>query len=132
MMMGFRIVTVSALLLLAGSAVTHGAARLTPLVVDGERFFTLEWHAADVKGRPQVYGTIRNEFGFGARKVRLLVDSLDAGGAVTGQTLVYVPGELLPGSRYYFETPVPAPAAGYRVLVFQYEWIQAGGGDAVR
>jgi hypothetical protein len=127
MMIGFRLLTVSALLLLAGAALAQGPARLMPLVVDGERFFTLEWQAAN--GRPVVYGKIRNEFGFGAQKVRLLVDSLDAAGAVTNQTLVYVPGALMPGSGYYFETRVPAPSAGYRVLVFQWEWIQAGGGD---
>jgi hypothetical protein len=128
MMIGFKMLTVSALLLFAGGALAQGLARLTPLVVDGERFFALEWQAA-ADGRPVVYGTIRNEFGFGAQKVRLLVDSLNAAGAVTNQTLVYVPGALLPGSRYYFETRVPAPAASYRVLVFQWEWIQAGGGE---
>ena len=132
MTIGFRTLTVSALLLFAGSALAQGPARLMPLVVDGERFFTLQWQAADERGRPNVSGFIRNEFGFGARKIRLLVDSLDAAGALTNQTLVYVPGDLLPGSRYYFETGVPAPAASYRVLVFQYEWIQAGGGEAVR
>jgi hypothetical protein len=128
MMIGFRMLTVSALLLFAGAALAQGPARLMPLVVDGERFFTLEWQATD-DGRPVVYGRIRNEFGFGAQKVRLLVDSLDAAGAVTNQTLAYVPGALLPGSRYYFETRVPAPAASYRVQMFQWEWIQAGGGD---
>jgi hypothetical protein len=57
---------------------------------------------------------------------------LNSAGAVTDQTIVYGPGELLPGSRYYFETRVPAPAASYRVLVFQYEWIQSGGGETPR
>src|SRR5262245_12611848 len=90
----FRTLTVSALLLISGPALAQGPARLTPLVVDGDRFFRLEWHAAD-DGRPVVYGSIRNEFGFGAQKVRLLVDSLDAAGAITGQTLVYVQGDLM-------------------------------------
>ena len=131
-MMGFRALTVSALLLFGSPALAQGPTRLTPLVVDGERFFALQWQAADHKGSPHVQGVIRNQFGFGARKVRLLVNSLDPAGAVTDQTLVYVPGDLLPGSQYYFDTRVPAPAASYRVVVFQYEWIQAGGGDTHR
>ena len=132
MMIALRTLTVSALLLCAGAAMAQGPARLMPLVVDGERYFTLQWQAADDRGLPHVQGVIRNEFGFGARKVRLLVDSLDQAGAVTDQTLVYVPGEILPGSQYYFDTRVRARAASYRVLVFQYEWIQAGGGDTRR
>ena len=65
-------------------------------------------------------------------QARQLVDSLDPAGAVTDQTIVYVPGELLPGSQHYFDTRVRSRAASYRVLVFQYEWIQAGGGDSHR
>jgi hypothetical protein len=110
----------------------HGAALLTPLVVEGERYFAIEWQAVDTGGRPAVQGVIRNEYGFGAQKVRLLVDSQDAGGAVTAQTIVYVPLGLMPGTSAYFESPVPARAASYRVMVFQWEWIQAGGGDTVR
>ena len=132
MMIVSRMLTVSALLLYTGVALAQGPPRLIPLVVDGERYFTLQWETADDKGLPHVQGVIRNEFGFGARKVRLLVDSLDAAGAVTDQTIVYVQGDLLPGSQYYFDTRVRARAAGYRVLVFQYEWIQAGGGDTHR
>lgn len=125
-----RILSVSALLLFATTTVTQGAGRLTPLVVGGEQYFKLDWEAGAVAGRPEVHGHILNEFGHAARRIRLLVDGLDPSGAVTSQTLVYVPGDLTPGARYYFATPVPAPAASYRVLVFQWEWIQAGGGDS--
>jgi len=128
-MMWFRALIMSALLMVATSALAGRSAPLTPLVVDGERYFKLQWEAGERAQRPEVHGQILNEFGYPARKVRLLVNSLDATGAVTDQTLVYMPGDLLPGSRYYFETRVPAPAASYRVVVFQYEWIQAGGGD---
>ena len=131
-MKGFSTLTVSALLLFAGSTLAQGPPRLTPLVVDGERYFALQWQAAEQKGTPHVQGVIGNRFGFGARKVRLLVDSLDPAGAVTDQTLVYLPFDLMPGSQYYFDTRVPAPAASYRVVVFQYEWIQSGGGDTRR
>jgi hypothetical protein len=83
-------------------------------------------------GRPTVHGMIRNEFGLGARKIRLLVDSLDGNGAVTAQTIAYVPFDLPPGTGSSFEAPVATAAASYRVSVFQWEWVQAGGGDMAR
>lgn len=128
-MMWLKMLTVSALLLSAASVPAQAPARLAPLVVDGERYFKLQWEAADHAGRPEVHGSIANEFGFAARKVRLLIDSLDGAGGVTAQTIAYVPGDLMPGSRYYFQARVPDRAASYRVLVFEWEWIQAGGGD---
>lgn len=128
MMCRSRTLALASLLLFAGPALAQGPGRLTPLVVEGDRFFSLQWQAAD-GARPLVYGSLGNEFGLGAQKVRLLVDSLDGAGAVTGQTIVYVPGYVLPGSRYYFETRVPAAAASYRVQMFQWEWIQSGGGE---
>jgi hypothetical protein len=130
--MGFKTLALASLLVVATSALAQGAALLTPLVVDGERYFTVEWQAADTSRGPEVYGHIRNEWGFAARKVRLLVDSLDQSGAVTAQTLAYLPFDLTPGTGSYFAAHVPAPAASYRVSVFQWEWVQSGGGDNVR
>lgn len=120
------------LLIAATSAVVHGAALMSPVVVNGERYFTLEWQSADTGGRPVVWGRVRNEYGFVARKVRVLVDSLDASGAVTAQTLAYLPFDVAPGTGGYFEAHVPARAASYRVTMFQWEWVQAGGGDTRR
>jgi hypothetical protein len=122
----------SVLTLAATLGHSYGAALLTPLVLDGERYFTVQWQAGDTGGRANVHGVIRNEYGFAARHVRLLVDSLDAAGGVTAQTLAYVPFDLTPGSQSYFQASVPSGAASYRVRVFQWEWIQAGGGDTVR
>ena len=64
-----------------------------------------------------------------ARKIRVLVDSLDAAGGVTAQTIGYVAFDLTPGTSAYFEVPVPARTAAYRVEIFQWEWIQSGGSD---
>jgi hypothetical protein len=130
--MWLKMLVFSSLLVAASSTLVQGAAVLTPLVLEGERYFTLQWQAGDTSGRPDVHGVVVNEFGFGARKIRLLVDSLDASGAVTAQTIVYLPFDLTPGSRSYFEARVPARAASYRVSIFQWEWIQGGGGDAIR
>jgi len=126
--MRLKTLVLASLLIVASSTIVQGAALLTPRVVDGERYFTLEWQAADT----QVWGRIRNEWGFPARRVRLLVDSLDATGAVTAQTLSWVPFDLPPGTGSYFNARVPAPAAAYRVSVYEWEWVQAGGGDNPR
>ena len=128
--LGFRIALV--LMLSATSVPAQSARPLSPLVVNGERYFTLQWEAADRRGRPMVRGSISNDFGVPAQKIRVLVDSLDAAGGVTAQTIGYVGGELTGGTRAYFEVPVPARAATYRVAVFQWEWIQSGGDDPRR
>ena len=130
--MRLKTLVLASVLVVAASAVAQGAAMLTPLVVDGERYFTVEWQTADTAGQPTVYGRIRNEYGFSARKIRLLVNSLDAAGAVTAQTLAYVPFDITPGTGCYFEARVPARAASYRVSIYQWEWIQSGGGDTIR
>jgi hypothetical protein len=130
--MWFKTLAFASVLIAGVSAVAQGAALLTPLVVDGERYFQVEWQAADTNGRPTVWGRIRNDYGVTARKVRLLVDSLDAAGAVTAQTITYVPFDVTPGTGAYFEARPPTRAASYRVTVYQWEWIQAGGGDNVR
>ena len=130
--MWFKLLALAGLVIAATSGVVYGAALLSPLVVDGERYFTLEWQSADTGGRPVVWGRVRNEYGFPARKVRVLVDSLDATGAITAQTIAYVPFDLTPGTGAYFEARVPTRAASYRVLMYQWEWIQAGGADNPR
>ena len=127
--MKFKTLAFACVLIAGASAVAQGAALLTPLVMDGERYFTLEWQAADTSGRPIVWGRIRNEWGFTASKVRMLIDSLDASGTVTAQTIAYVPFSVTPGTGAYFEARVPAGAASYRVSVFQWDWTQSGGGD---
>ena len=130
--MGFKTLAFASLLVTVTATFADGAALLTPLVLNGEQYFTVEWQAADTNGRPEVYGRIRNEWGFAARKVRLLVDSLDASGAVTAQTIAYLPFDLTPGTGSYFAAHVPARAASYRVTVYQWEWVQSGGGDNIR
>ena len=130
--MWFRTLALASVLVAVAFGIAQGAAMLTPLVVDGERYFTVDWQAADTNGRPAVYGRIRNQYGFTAHKVRLLVDSLDAAGAVTAQTIAYVPFEITPGTGAWFEARVPVRAASYRVSIFQWDWVQSDGGDGPR
>jgi hypothetical protein len=124
---GGRLARTATLALLLVLLVPHGPAAqsLTPLVVGWERFFTLEWEALEHGGRPVVGGYIKNEAGFTAMKVRLLVDALDASGRIVDQRVSWLGGQLTAGMRAYFEVPAPPRAAAYRVSVFAYDWLQA-------
>ena len=84
--MWLKTLALSSLLLFALPAMAQDPARLTPLVLEGERYFALQWQAGDTNGRSAVHGVIRNEYGFGAQKIRLLIDSLDAAGGVVVNT----------------------------------------------
>ena len=75
---------------------------------------------------PIVSGYVHNTYGHTAGNVRLVVESLDGGGQVTGSTLVYVLGTIPPGDRLYFETPVPREAASYRVRVLSFDPVGRG------
>ena len=98
-------------------------------MLGGEQFFTLEWEAGDRRGRPVVWGTITSEWGFPARRVQLLVESLDATGRVTGQRVAWLGADLAPGTRAWFEVRAPGPAPAYRVRVFAWDWVQSASAD---
>lgn len=108
-----------------------GAELLTPRIVGWEQYFKLDWQADQRRGRPIVSGHIMNDWGMPARNIQLLVEGLDTGGNVVGQRVSWLGSELTPGTRAYFETPVPppGPAAAYRVSVFAFDWVQAGGSN---
>jgi len=95
---------------------------LEPIVVGGERFFSVEWQPDIRDGRPGIAGYVSNDWGLPAARIRLLVDSLDPGGELLGQQLVTV-GSLTPGMRGYFEAPVRQPAPAYRVRIFSWDWV---------
>jgi hypothetical protein len=89
-----------------------------------ESFFKVEAQPDERRGKPVVSGYVTNVGGKSARNVRLRVEALDAAGAVSGTTIGYVSGYVTPGSRVYFEVPVPSRAAGYRVSVLSFDIIQ--------
>ena len=98
-------------------------------VIQGiERYFRVESTTTAGKRGPVVSGYIYNSHGHTADHVRLVVESLDGAGQVTGTTLVEVPGTIGPGDRLYFEAAVPrAPAAAtYRVRVASFDPIGRG------
>ena len=73
-------------------------------------------------GHPVVSGYLENTFGIVAIRLRLLVESLDQSGQVIERTIDWVPGDVTPGSRYYFEVAVPRAAPAYRVIVLSWDW----------
>jgi len=87
-----------------------------------EAFFAVDWQAGERRGRPVVTGHVMNTYGIATQYVRLLVESLDASGQVTGTTIGYVSGDVLPGVRVYFEVPVERAAPAYRVVVLSWDW----------
>jgi hypothetical protein len=67
-------------------------------------------------------GYVYNTWVMPARDVILLVEGLDASGAVTARTRAYVNRLVMPSDRSYWEVPLPAPAASYRVNVASLHW----------
>lgn len=89
----------------------------------------VEWEVGQARTeRPVVSGYVYNDHGLTASGVRLLVESLDAGGRVVGRTVGYVDGGGVPAKgRTYFEVPVTVRGAAYRVSVGSVDWSPGGG-----
>lgn len=112
--------------LVAAPALPVAAAELQPQMAGWERNFNVTWQAAQYRGKPVVEGYVNNVSPYSTRSIRVLVDSLDATGNVTSQQIAWVPGDLLGGSRLFFQVPA-APAPAYRVRVFSYDRIELDG-----
>jgi hypothetical protein len=87
--------------------------------------FTLEWSVAP---RGRIVGRIRNDYHDPARRIRLLVEALDAADRVIAQRYAWLAADTLgPNQDRYFEIPDVPPADRYRVLVHAWDIIQAPG-----
>ena len=126
--MGYRVLTVLLLLVALAAPIGVTAANLTPLVLGWEQFFKIDWQTGQRGSKPVVYGHLKNDWGMPATKIQLLVEGLDASGAVVGQKVAWFGNMLNPGIREYFEVPVPWQTPTYRVSVFAFDCVQAGGG----
>ncbi|MGH2669178.1 MAG: hypothetical protein ACRDH5_08710 [bacterium] len=102
-------------------AVAVGAAPLEPLVGGWERYFRLEWQAAESSGRPVVRGVLTNDSPSTIIRVTLLVDSLDQAGNVVAQHARPIPGTLPAFTGMPFEVAAPQPSARFRVRVFSFD-----------
>jgi len=92
----------------------------------------LDWEAGTKRGgKPVIQGYVYNDYGRPATDVHLLVETLDASGAVTARTIGFVVGAIQFNDRVYFEVPLKAPGASYRVTVTSFDWKGGGGGGGM-
>jgi len=124
------VLTLAALSIVPGTGWTDKL--LEPHQPGWERWFKLDWEAAERKGRPVVQGYLYNASPKTIGEVQLLVDALDANGSILAQKVNWVPGsQMEPFSRRYFVADAPlvqiAPQtpAQYRVRVYSYSELQA-------
>jgi hypothetical protein len=114
-----------------GACAAAPAGNLTPLVAGWEQFFKIDWQAGQRGNKPVVHGYLKNDWGMPAGKIQLLVEGIDASGAVVGQKVAWFGPILNPGIRFYYEVPVEWQTPNYRVSVFAFEWVQFGGGNEI-
>jgi hypothetical protein len=119
---------VVALVVTACAAATHEAAptsSLTTLIPGWERYFSVEWTAApEPGGQRRLDGYVYNRYGEYAADVRLLIQALDASGAVVDQRVVWGPPGVGGFGRAYFDVRHLPAADHYRVSVWDFRLIQ--------
>ena len=120
------VATMAMLALAAGSPVHPAAALSAASSVDGR--IRLDWEVGATRGgRPVIQGYVYNDYGRPASDVQLLVETLDASGAVIGRTVGFVRGVVQLNDRTYFEVPIKVTGASYRVSVTGFDWKGGGG-----
>jgi hypothetical protein len=112
--------------LMVGAPLPGAAAQLEPLMAGWERLFSVSWEAGQYRGRPSVEGYVHNVSSYHTSNIRILVESMDAGGQVTNQQIAWLSGDLLGGGRTFFQVPTP-PAPNYRVRIFSYDRVEQNG-----
>jgi hypothetical protein len=86
-----------------------------------QRYFRLEWQATPGAHGPEIAGYVENVSNLPVDRMRVVVEQVDAGGAVIGSSTTWVMGTVIPNHRSYFTTRVPA-AAAYRVRILTFDW----------
>jgi hypothetical protein len=106
---------------------TTAAAVSAPSGIDPR--LRLDWEAGTRRGgKPVIQGYLYNDYGRPATDIHLLVETLDASGAVTARTIGFVVGVVQFNDRVYFEVPLKAAGASYRVTVTSFDWKGGGAG----
>ena len=78
------------------------------------------------KGTPVYSGYIYNDGGGGVANIRLLVETLDAKGEAIGEAQGTALGSMVSRDRLYFEVPLEATGASYRVRVLSWDTFATG------
>jgi len=98
------------------------------LVPGWESKFTLDWKVEPAKdGTSRLYGQVSSHYGQYASPFRVLGMAVDSSGKVIGQRIAWVPGGVPGFTQVYFEIDHLAAAASYKVTVWDYTFIEAGG-----
>jgi hypothetical protein len=98
------------------------------LVPGWQSKFTLDWKVEPAPdGTSRLYGRIHSHYGQNASPFRVLGMAVDSSGKVIGQRIEWVPGGVPGFSQVYFEIDHLAAAATYKVTVWDYTLVEAGG-----
>ena len=75
---------------------------------------------------PMVTGYVYNDRSTSVRHVQLRIEVHDGSGQMLADVYRFVNGDISPGGRTYFVSPVPVVGAGYRVTVQSFEVLGGG------
>ena len=130
------LVPVAAMILSLGLALgpiampAPAAAVSTPSGIDSR--IRIDWESGTRRGgKPVIQGYVFNDYGRPASDIHLLVETLDASGAVIAKTIGFVQGVVQFNDRIYFEVPLKVTGASYRVTVTSFDWKGGGGGGGM-
>lgn len=76
---------------------------------------------------PMVSGYVYNYRSTSVRHVQLRIEVHDGAGRMVADVYRFVIGDISPGGRTYFVSPVPVVGAEYRVTVQSFEVLGGGG-----
>ena len=104
------------------------SASVTTTSPAAEHWFRVNWEVhPDGPSARRIDGYVYNSYGRPAENVQVLVQALDASGAVIDQRLAWVPGGVPQLSRAYFEVPRLPVADHYRVTVWSFDFVETPG-----
>jgi hypothetical protein len=110
-------------ILIAGAALLPATAAAGPLYADAtlDRYFRVHWETTAGAGGLALAGHVENLGDHPFDRMQLLVERLDAGGAVIGSARIWVVGLIPAHQRGYFSTSIAA-APSYRVRIASFDW----------
>ena len=110
-------------LLIASAMLLPAAGTADPLYAEATlaEYFRLQWEATAGARGSAITGSVQNLGNLPFDRIQLLVERLDASGAVIGRSHTWVVGALPAHQSSYFKATVPA-APSYRVTIASFDW----------